>query len=165
MEAAETKTGTSHRQEADLKDAPVAARERGRIRAADILNGEDMLSAEAFAELPGSTRVTVNTKRQQRQVLLLEGAKRGFRFPVWQVGSNGKPFAERRRPRIETSVHCLKRQVGAPYERPAILPAWLETRAERRLDQSKHRFFMTVQCASPFVTSRPLTGLSVPTRE
>jgi hypothetical protein len=93
MGAAEAKTGTPHRQDADLEDALVAARERGRVRVADILNGEDMLSAEAFAQLLGTTRVTVNTKRQQRQVLALEGAKRGFRFPVWQVGPNGKPFA------------------------------------------------------------------------
>ena len=93
MGTAETRTGAQHRQDTDLEDALAAARERGRIRVADILNGEDMLSAEAFAELLGTTRVTVNTKRQQRQVLALEGAKRGFRFPVWQVGSNGKPFA------------------------------------------------------------------------
>jgi hypothetical protein len=26
-------------------------------------------------------------------VLGLEGAKRGFRFPDWQVGQDGKPFA------------------------------------------------------------------------
>jgi hypothetical protein len=36
--------------------------------------------------------VTVNTKRQKRQLLGLEGAKRGFRFPQWQIGRDGKPF-------------------------------------------------------------------------
>jgi hypothetical protein len=59
----------------------------------------------------------------------------------------------------------LKRQVGTPYERPAILPAWLATRAERRLDQDKYRLVVTARSASPFVTSRPLTSLNVPTRE
>jgi hypothetical protein len=93
MGAARTKARTTHRQDADLEDALVAARERGRARVTDILKGEDMLSADAFAERLGTTRVTVNTKRKQRQVLALEGAKRGFRFPRWQVGSNGKPFA------------------------------------------------------------------------
>lgn len=93
MGTAEAKKGTPRREDADLEDALVAARERGRLRVADILSGEDMLSAEAFAKLLGTTRVTVNTKRQHRQVLALEGATRGFRFPVWQVDSNGKPFA------------------------------------------------------------------------
>jgi hypothetical protein len=67
--------------------------------------------------------------------------------------------------RNETSIRCLKRQIGTPYERPAILPAWLATRAERRIDRSWHRLFMTAHSSSPFVTGRPLTGLSVPTRE
>jgi ribulose kinase len=52
-----------------------------------------MLSAEKFAELIGTSRVTVNAKRQNHQVLGLEGAKRGFRFPAWQVGEDGKPFS------------------------------------------------------------------------
>jgi hypothetical protein len=79
---------------AELQDALAAARERGRLRAAEILNSEDMLGAEEFAELLGTTRVTVNTKRQSGQLLGLDGAKRGFRFPAWQLDSNGKPFAE-----------------------------------------------------------------------
>ena len=53
-----------------------------------------MLSAEAFAEVLGTARVTVNTKRQSGQVLGLDGAKRGFRFPLWQLNAEGKPFAE-----------------------------------------------------------------------
>lgn len=77
----------------DLQSALAAARERGRLRAAEILNGEEMLPAEAFAELLGVSRVTINTKRQRHEVLALDGAKRGFRFPAWQVDENGKPFA------------------------------------------------------------------------
>ena len=53
---------------AELQDALAAARERGRLRAADILSSEDMLSAEDFAKLLGTTRVTVNTKRQSGQI-------------------------------------------------------------------------------------------------
>ena len=60
---------------------------------AEILDREEMLSADDFAHLLGTTRVTVNAKRQKRQVLGLEGVKRGFRFPRWQVGKNGKPFS------------------------------------------------------------------------
>lgn len=77
----------------DLEAALTAARARGRHRVAEILSGDDMLSADDFAALIGTSRVTVNAKRQAHQVLGLEGAKRGYRFPVWQVDENGKPFA------------------------------------------------------------------------
>jgi hypothetical protein len=77
----------------NLQQALTRARERGRSRVAEILGRDDMLSADAFANLLGTTRVTVNAKRQNRQVLGLEGAKRGFRFPQWQVGPDGKPFS------------------------------------------------------------------------
>ncbi len=79
--------------EGNLAAALDEARARGKVRAATILAGDDMLSADQFAELLGTTRMTVNTKRQNHQVLGLEGAKRGFRFPAWQVGEDGKPFA------------------------------------------------------------------------
>jgi hypothetical protein len=77
----------------DLESALTAARERGQARVADILSGADMLSAEEFADLIGTSRVTVNAKRQNHQVLGLEGAKRGFRYPKWQIGEDGKPFS------------------------------------------------------------------------
>lgn len=77
----------------ELESALAAARERGRRRVAEILSGADMLSAAEFADLIGTSRMTVNTKRRNRQVLGLEGAKRGYRFPEWQVGDDGKPFA------------------------------------------------------------------------
>ena len=42
---------------------------------------EDMLSAEAFANLMGRTQVTVD-------------AKRGYRFLAWQLDGDGKPYGE-----------------------------------------------------------------------
>lgn len=90
VEAAESAVAESG---GDLDAALAAARERGRTRVAEILSGDDMLSAGEFAELIGTSRVTVNAKRQNHQVLALEGAKRGFRFPSWQVGEDGKPFS------------------------------------------------------------------------
>lgn len=78
---------------ADLADALTAARERGRLRVAEILGRDDMLSADEFAALIGTSRVTVNTKRQNRQVLGLEGVRRGYRFPRWQITADGRPFA------------------------------------------------------------------------
>lgn len=88
---------TSHAETADTPDAELQsaleeARERGRLRASEILAAEDMLSGDQFAALLGTTRMTVNTKRQNRQVLGLDGAKRGFRFPAGQVDKDGKPF-------------------------------------------------------------------------
>lgn len=80
--------------DAELQAALKAARERGRASAAEILAQDDMLSADDFAKMLGTTRATVNTKRQRNELLALDGAKRGFRFPVWQVDGNGKPYAE-----------------------------------------------------------------------
>ncbi|MER8672027.1 XRE family transcriptional regulator [Mesorhizobium sp. M1156] len=78
--------------DAELEAALATARVRGRKRVAEIVAGEDMLSAEAFAKLLGTSRVTVNAKRQSGQVLGIDGAKRGFRFPVWQLDKDGRPF-------------------------------------------------------------------------
>lgn len=78
--------------DAELEAALAAARERGGRRVAEIVVGDDMLSADAFAKLIGTSRVTVNAKRQSGQVLGIDGAKRGFRFPVWQLDKDGRPF-------------------------------------------------------------------------
>ncbi|MCL2716434.1 MAG: XRE family transcriptional regulator [Alphaproteobacteria bacterium] len=77
----------------ELAAALDRARERGRTYAAEILETDDMLSADEFAALLGTTRMTVNTRRKNCQLLGLDGARRGFRFPAWQVDKNGKPFA------------------------------------------------------------------------
>ncbi|MER9223165.1 XRE family transcriptional regulator [Mesorhizobium sp. M0644] len=78
--------------DAELEAALAGARARGRKRVAEIVAGEDMLSADAFAKLLGTSRVTVNARRQSGQVLGIDGAKRGFRFPVWQLDRDGRPF-------------------------------------------------------------------------
>jgi hypothetical protein len=77
----------------ELMAALFSARERGHRRVAEILSEDDMLSADAFSDLLGVSRVTVNTKRQNGQVLGLDGAKRGFRFPAWQLDRDGRPYA------------------------------------------------------------------------
>ena len=76
----------------ELDRALADARHRGRLRVAEILAGPEMLSADAFAARLGTTRATVNAWRHKNQVLGLEGATRGFRFPEWQVGRDGKPL-------------------------------------------------------------------------
>jgi hypothetical protein len=76
----------------ELDRALTEARHRGQRRVAEILVGPEMLSADALAERLGTTRATVTAWRHKNQVLGLEGATRGFRFPQWQVGEDGKPF-------------------------------------------------------------------------
>jgi hypothetical protein len=83
------------------------ARERGRKRVAEILSGKDMLSADKMARLLGTTRTTINTKRRNHQLLGLEGATRGFRFPQWQIGEDGKPF--------EALLALFDRLGGSPW--------------------------------------------------
>lgn len=78
--------------ETGLNEALDRARERGRVLAAEILNQHDMLSAEQFGRLTGTSRETINTWRHKHLVLGLAGAKRGYRFPAWQLNQDGKPF-------------------------------------------------------------------------
>ncbi len=76
----------------ELDRALADARRRGALRVAEILADPQMLSADAFAARLGTTRATVTAWRHKNRVLGLEGATRGFRFPEWQVGADGKPW-------------------------------------------------------------------------
>jgi hypothetical protein len=78
--------------ERELTEALEAARSRGRTLAADILAQPEMVTAELARRL-GTTRATVNSKRQAHQVLGLQGATRGYRYPDWQIDRDGRPFA------------------------------------------------------------------------
>jgi len=78
--------------QSELDRALADARRRGQLLVAKIIAGPEMLSADAFAARLGTTRATVTAWRHKNQVLGLEGATRGFRFPEWQVGPDGKPF-------------------------------------------------------------------------
>jgi len=80
-------------EEAELEQLLGEARARGRHVVADILGQPEMLSADAFADHLQTTRATVNAWRQANQVLGLQGATRGYRYPVWQVGEDGRPFS------------------------------------------------------------------------
>ena len=73
----------------DLDLALAEARARGAARAAEILAGPDMLSADEFARLIGVTREAVRQKAMRREALGLQGAKRGVRYPAWQVTRDG----------------------------------------------------------------------------
>ena len=77
----------------DSLDAAVArAKARGATKAAEILKGPDMLTARDFGPLIGASHETVNTKRKRHEVLGLEGATRGVKYPRWQVTDAGLPL-------------------------------------------------------------------------
>lgn len=75
-----------------LDAAMARAKSRGAAKIADILKGEDMLTAEAFGELIGASHTTVNAKRTRHEVLGLAGATRGFRYPSWQLTADHMPL-------------------------------------------------------------------------
>lgn len=75
-----------------LESALAAARERGQVKAAEILKGDDMLTASDFGSLIGASHETVNVKRGRGEVLGLQGATRAVRYPRWQVTDAGLPL-------------------------------------------------------------------------
>ena len=76
----------------EVEAALERARERGRHRVAEILERPEMLNAETLGARLGLSRVAVNDRRQKYEVLGREGAKRGIKYPEWQIGEDGKPF-------------------------------------------------------------------------
>lgn len=80
-----------------VPEAPAITRalERGRERVAEILRGPGMLAGREFATMIGVSAQTLNEWREQRKVLALSGAKRGFRYPDWQViEATGQPLPD-----------------------------------------------------------------------
>jgi hypothetical protein len=72
-------------------DAAIArAKARGAPKVADILKGDDMLTARAFGPLIDVSHETVNLKRKRHEVLGLQGSKRGLKYPSWQVTADGR---------------------------------------------------------------------------
>ncbi len=60
---------------------------------AGILQGKDMLPAVTFAAFIGCGRTALKGKLDRHEVLGLEDADGLRRFPDWQVGKDGNPFA------------------------------------------------------------------------
>jgi hypothetical protein len=93
--------------------SPAAARvalkrayERGEAAAAKLLAGPDMLSSDAMAERLGVSREAIHQKRRRGELLGIEGAKRGVRFPAWQLDADGLPLA---------ALRDLHDALGAPW--------------------------------------------------
>ena len=73
-----------------LDRALIGARRRGAARVAEIMKSPDMLNARAFGPLIGASHETINQKRRAGEVLALEGATRGLRYPKWQITDDGR---------------------------------------------------------------------------
>lgn len=76
-----------------LRDALARAFERGEIQAAQILAGDEMLDPATIADRLGVTRQTVHAWGKSGKLLALSSAKRGVRYPDWQLDETGQPLA------------------------------------------------------------------------
>ncbi len=75
-----------------LESALARAKARGAGKVSDILKSADMLTAREFGPLIGASHETVNAKRKRHEVLGLEGATRGLKYPRWQITDDGLPL-------------------------------------------------------------------------
>ena len=59
---------------------------RADINKVELFRSPDMLSGDAFGQLLGVSRATIDNRRVAHKLLALElESKRGYRFPRWQV--------------------------------------------------------------------------------
>ena len=73
-----------------LTEALAAARVRGSAVKEEMLASSEMLSTAAIADLLGMSEEGVRLKRKRHEILGLEFAKRGIRYPAWQVLDGGQ---------------------------------------------------------------------------
>lgn len=71
--------------DAALTEALAAARARGAAVHEELLGDSEMLNTAAIANLLGMSEEGVRLKRKRHEILGLESAKRGIRYPAWQV--------------------------------------------------------------------------------
>jgi hypothetical protein len=78
--------------DAPLGAAMARAKARGATKVTEILRQADMVTAREFGPLIGASHETVNIKRKRHEILGLEGATRGVKYPRWQVTEAGMPL-------------------------------------------------------------------------
>jgi hypothetical protein len=76
-----------------LERALADARTRGRDLSDRILSDPEMLTAQPFASAARLRRPSLDRHRKANLVIALKSELSGWRFPVWQLGADGKPFA------------------------------------------------------------------------
>lgn len=85
-----TETGPSTpAMDPDVAEAVSRAQARSRETAASILEQSDMLTGENIAQRMGMSRQAVHKAAIANKLLALEGAKRGLRYPEWQLDDTG----------------------------------------------------------------------------
>lgn len=75
-----------------LRGALARGLERGEMQAARILTGAGMLDPATMAERLGITRQTVHNWGKSGKLLALSSARRGVRYPDWQLDQTGQPL-------------------------------------------------------------------------
>lgn len=75
--------------DADVAAAVARAQQRGTETAANILKQSEMQTGEDVARRMGMSRQAVHKAAVTNKLLALEGAKRGLRFPDWQLDEAG----------------------------------------------------------------------------
>lgn len=70
--------------------ALAGARQRGAQRVVDLFRSPEMLAAQDFAALIGSSQATVNRQRKEGTIIALGWPKRGLRYPKWQLTDDGQ---------------------------------------------------------------------------
>jgi hypothetical protein len=68
-----------------LTEVLAAARARGAAVQKELLADPEMLNTAGIANLLGMSEEGVRLKRKRHEILGLEFAKRGIRYPAWQV--------------------------------------------------------------------------------
>jgi hypothetical protein len=60
---------------------------------AALVSGPDMLTSDEMAEQLDVSRETIHQWHKAGKIIGVNGAKRGLRFPKWQIGDRGRPLA------------------------------------------------------------------------
>ena len=88
------KAGLPNPEPPQIQAALSEAFDRGEHLAAKILRQPDMLNATDFATSLNLSRETVRQKTHNHEILALQGAKQGYRYPEWQVNPDGQLLPE-----------------------------------------------------------------------
>jgi len=76
---------SAHNADIALAEALEAAQARGAALKDELLADPEMLSTAGLAERLGMSEEGIRLKRKRREILGLEFAKRGIRYPAWQI--------------------------------------------------------------------------------
>lgn len=74
-------------------ERPIRAGSRSRERIQNLLAQPEMLTSDEIGERMDLSREAVNQRRREGRLLALQGAKRGYKYPEWQLDAeSGAPL-------------------------------------------------------------------------